>query len=74
MREVVPGKSNNELVLVLQYYDYNVENAIQAYVEGKVCGFFFLSLFKAVKCYYSGLPNANYCPNKSTAMQKIRNR
>ena len=35
MREVVPGKSNNEIVLVLQYYDYNVEKAIQAYLEGK---------------------------------------
>ena len=35
VREVVPGKSNNEIVLVLQYYDYNVEKAIQAYLEGK---------------------------------------
>lgn len=33
VREVVPGKSNNEIVLVLQYYDYNVEKAIQAYFE-----------------------------------------
>ncbi|XP_070187195.1 spermatogenesis-associated serine-rich protein 2-like isoform X2 [Littorina saxatilis] len=33
VREVVPGKSNNEIVLVLQYYDYNVEKAIQAYLE-----------------------------------------
>ncbi|CAG5115647.1 unnamed protein product [Candidula unifasciata] len=33
VREVVPGKSNNEVVLVLQYYDYNVERAIQAYLE-----------------------------------------
>ncbi|BFZ15357.1 hypothetical protein BsWGS_18397 [Bradybaena similaris] len=33
VREVVPGKSNNEVVLVLQFYDYNVERAIQAYVE-----------------------------------------
>lgn len=33
VREVVPGKSNNEVVMVLQYYDYNVERAIQAYLE-----------------------------------------
>ncbi|XP_046555488.1 spermatogenesis-associated serine-rich protein 2-like isoform X2 [Haliotis rubra] len=33
VREVVPGKSTNEIVLVLQYYDYNVERAIQAYLE-----------------------------------------
>ncbi|XP_076453204.1 spermatogenesis-associated serine-rich protein 2-like isoform X2 [Babylonia areolata] len=33
VREVVLGKSNNEIVLVLQYYDYNVEKAIQAYLE-----------------------------------------
>ena len=29
------GKSNNEIILVLQYYDYDVEKAIQAYVEGR---------------------------------------
>ena len=36
VREVVLGKSNNEIVLVLQYYDYNVEKAIQAYLEGEI--------------------------------------
>ena len=35
MREVVPGKSNNEISLVLQHYDNNVELAIQAYLEGE---------------------------------------
>ena len=35
VREVVPGKSNNEVILVLQFYDYNVEKTIQAYLEGK---------------------------------------
>ncbi len=35
MREVVPGRSNNEIILVLQYYDYSVETAIQAYLEGE---------------------------------------
>ncbi|XP_059169183.1 spermatogenesis-associated serine-rich protein 2-like [Physella acuta] len=33
VREVVPGKSNNDMVMVLQYYDYNVEKAIQAFLE-----------------------------------------
>ncbi|ESP04230.1 hypothetical protein LOTGIDRAFT_237429 [Lottia gigantea] len=33
VREVVPGKSFDEIVLVLQYYDYNSEKAIQAYLE-----------------------------------------
>ncbi|XP_055869823.1 spermatogenesis-associated serine-rich protein 2-like isoform X2 [Biomphalaria glabrata] len=33
VREVVLHKSNNEVVMVLQYYDYNVERAIQAYLE-----------------------------------------
>ncbi|XP_074653515.1 uncharacterized protein LOC141907685 [Tubulanus polymorphus] len=33
VREVVLGRSNNEIVLVLQYYDYSVECAIQAFVE-----------------------------------------
>ncbi|KAL5005893.1 hypothetical protein ScPMuIL_017051 [Solemya velum] len=33
IRELVPGKSNNEIVLVLQYYDYDVEKSIQAYLE-----------------------------------------
>ncbi|VDH95141.1 Hypothetical predicted protein [Mytilus galloprovincialis] len=37
VREVVPGKSNNEIILVLQFYDYNVEKAIQGYVEGMSC-------------------------------------
>ncbi|KAH9514088.1 spermatogenesis-associated serine-rich protein 2 [Bulinus truncatus] len=33
VREVVLHKSNNEVVMVLQYYDYSVERAIQAYLE-----------------------------------------
>ncbi|CAG5122763.1 unnamed protein product, partial [Candidula unifasciata] len=33
VREVVPGKGNNEVHMVLQYYDYSVETAIQAYLE-----------------------------------------
>lgn len=35
MKEVVPGRSNNEMILVLQYYDYCVERTIQAYLEGE---------------------------------------
>ncbi|KAK3082646.1 hypothetical protein FSP39_001321, partial [Pinctada imbricata] len=33
VREVIGGKSTNEIVLVLQFYDYNVEKAIQAYCD-----------------------------------------
>ncbi|XP_055959196.1 spermatogenesis-associated serine-rich protein 2 [Patella vulgata] len=33
VREVVPGRAFDEIVLVLQYYDYNSEKAIQAYLE-----------------------------------------
>ncbi|CAE1328660.1 unnamed protein product [Acanthosepion pharaonis] len=33
VKEVVPGRSNNEMILVLQYYDYCVERTIQAYLE-----------------------------------------
>lgn len=33
VREVVSGRSNNEIILVLQFYDYDVEKTIQAYVE-----------------------------------------
>lgn len=33
VKEVVPGRSNNEMILVLQYYDYCVETTIQAYLE-----------------------------------------
>jgi len=35
VREVVSGHSNNEIIMVLQYYDYDVEKTIQAYVEGE---------------------------------------
>ena len=47
VREVVSGKSNNEIILVLQYYDYDVERAIQAYVDGKISG-----LLKNCNCIY----------------------
>ncbi|XP_062602620.1 spermatogenesis-associated serine-rich protein 2-like isoform X2 [Saccostrea cucullata] len=33
VREVILGKSNNEIILVLQYYEYDVAKAIQAYCE-----------------------------------------
>lgn len=35
VREVITGKSNNEIILVLQYYEYDVAKAIQAYCDGK---------------------------------------
>ena len=34
VREIVPGRSNNEIVLVLKHYDDDVERAIQAFLEG----------------------------------------
>ncbi|GAB6019786.1 Spermatoproteinsis associated, serine-rich [Chamberlinius hualienensis] len=33
VREVIPNKSNHELTLVLQYYDYNINEAIAAILE-----------------------------------------
>ncbi|GAB1606935.1 spermatogenesis-associated serine-rich protein 2-like isoform X3 [Argonauta hians] len=33
VKEIVPGKNANEIILVLQYYDNCVERTIQAYVE-----------------------------------------
>ena len=45
MREVVPGKNTNEIVLVLQYYDYNVEKVVQAYMEGGSSYSWCVSLF-----------------------------
>lgn len=37
VRSVVPNKSNNEIVLVLQQFDFNVDKAVQAFVDGE-CG------------------------------------
>ncbi|KAJ8320401.1 hypothetical protein KUTeg_001988 [Tegillarca granosa] len=33
VREIVTGRSTNEIILVLQFYDYDVEKAIQAFLE-----------------------------------------
>jgi len=33
VREVIPTKSNHEITLVLQYYEYNVSDAIAAFME-----------------------------------------
>lgn len=35
VRSVVPNKSNNEIVLVLQQFDFNVDKAVQAFVDGE---------------------------------------
>lgn len=35
VREVIIGKSNNEIILVLQYYEYDVVKVIQVYCDGK---------------------------------------
>ncbi|XP_004701793.2 SPATS2-like protein [Echinops telfairi] len=34
VRSVVPNKSNNEIVLVLQQFDFSVDKAVQAFVDG----------------------------------------
>ncbi|XP_034992724.2 SPATS2-like protein [Zootoca vivipara] len=34
VRSIVPNKSNNEIVLVLQQFDNNVDKAVQAFVDG----------------------------------------
>ncbi|XP_048340166.1 SPATS2-like protein isoform X2 [Sphaerodactylus townsendi] len=34
VRSIVPNKSNNEIVLVLQQFDYNVDKAVQAFMDG----------------------------------------
>jgi hypothetical protein len=52
VREVMPGKSNNEIILVLQYYDYNVEKAIQAYVEGMIFDFSSVYFPPFPECYF----------------------
>lgn len=35
VREFCAGRSNNEIIMVLQFYDYDVEKTIQAFVEGE---------------------------------------
>ena len=39
IRSVVPNKSNNEIVLVLQQFDNNVDKAVQAFIDGKYSTF-----------------------------------
>uniref|UniRef100_A0A8C6Y025 Spermatosis associated serine rich 2 like n=1 Tax=Naja naja TaxID=35670 RepID=A0A8C6Y025_NAJNA len=39
VRSVVPNKSNNEIVLVLQQFDNNVNKAVQAFVDGSALQF-----------------------------------
>ncbi|XP_064925606.1 SPATS2-like protein isoform X1 [Columba livia] len=34
VRSIVPNKSNNEIVMVLQQFDNNVDKAVQAFVDG----------------------------------------
>ncbi|XP_010127813.1 PREDICTED: SPATS2-like protein, partial [Chlamydotis macqueenii] len=34
IRSIVPNKSNNEIVLVLQQFDNNVDKAVQAFMDG----------------------------------------
>lgn len=46
VRAIVPNRSNNEIVLVLQHFDNCVDKTVQAFMEGNhgwflggVCGF-----------------------------------
>ncbi|XP_015676289.1 SPATS2-like protein [Protobothrops mucrosquamatus] len=39
VRSVVPNKSNNEIVLVLQQFDNNVNKAVQAFMDGSALQF-----------------------------------
>ncbi|MFT7812833.1 hypothetical protein Z043-105662 [Arapaima gigas] len=41
VRAVVPNKSNNEIVLVLQHFENCVDRAVQAFVEGKAVALLF---------------------------------
>ncbi|XP_018581368.1 spermatogenesis-associated serine-rich protein 2-like isoform X2 [Scleropages formosus] len=34
VRAIVPNRSNNEIILVLQHFENSVDNAVQAFVEG----------------------------------------
>lgn len=34
VRSIVPNKSNNEIVLVLQQFDNNIDRAVQAFMDG----------------------------------------
>lgn len=35
MRAIVPNRSNNEIVLVLQHFDNCVDRTVQAFMEGE---------------------------------------
>lgn len=39
VRAVVPNKSNNEIVLVLQHFENCVDKAVQAFLEGMTTSF-----------------------------------
>ncbi|XP_078460659.1 uncharacterized protein LOC144725065 isoform X2 [Lampetra planeri] len=38
VRAIFPNRSKNEVVLVLQHFDYSVDNAVHAFLEGNVSG------------------------------------
>lgn len=45
VRAVVPNKSNNEIVLVLQHFENSVDKAVQAFLEGM-----WMSVFNVKNC------------------------
>nr|XP_032813265.1 spermatogenesis-associated serine-rich protein 2 isoform X1 [Petromyzon marinus] len=40
VRTIVPNRSKNEVVLILQYFDYSVDRAVQAFLEDEVTEIF----------------------------------
>lgn len=46
VRAVVPNKSNNEIVLVLQHFENSVDKAVQAFLEGMLTSVFDLKTWK----------------------------
>nr|XP_033793959.1 spermatogenesis-associated serine-rich protein 2 isoform X2 [Geotrypetes seraphini] len=37
VRAIIPNRSNNEIILVLQYFDNCVDKTVQAFMEGNAC-------------------------------------
>ena len=38
MRTIVPMRSKNEVLLILQHFDYSVDRTVQAFLEGMALG------------------------------------
>lgn len=62
VRAIVPNRSNNEIVLVLQHFDNCVDKTVQAFMEGN-CGWFLDGVCGFVTCLY-----CVYGPTSEAAM------